>query len=230
MKHYFLLLATLLFTANTAVAQSSCSKYYPMIDGALLQYTSYDKKGKEEGQIDYKVTNVNGSGDNITATMVMEISDQKGNTFSSDYDITCDGNVVRIDFKSLMNEQMLSQMGEMEMDITGTDMELPNNLSVGQELPDSNVNVKMKMSGVMNMNMDVETINRKVEKQESVTTPAGTFDCYVIYSETRTKMMMSNQTMPSRVWLAEGVGMVKQESYNKSGKLVASSVLTRFSK
>lgn len=230
MKHYFLLLATLLFTANTAVAQSSCSKYYPMIDGALLQYTSYDKKGKEEGQIDYKVTNVNGSGDNITATMVMEISDQKGNTFSSDYDITCDGNVVRIDFKSLMNEQMLSQMGEMEMDITGTDMELPNNLSVGQELPDSNVNVKMKMSGVMNMNMDVETINRKVEKQESVTTPAGTFDCYVIYSETRTKMMMSNQTMPSRVWLAEGVGMVKQESYNKNGKLVASSVLTRFSK
>lgn len=230
MKHYFLLLATLLFTANTAVAQSSCSKYYPMIDGALLQYTSYDKKGKEEGQIDYKVTNVNGSGDNITATMVMEISDQKGNTFSSDYDITCDGNVVRIDFKSLMNEQMLSQMGEMEMDITGTDMELPNNLSVGQELPDSNVNVKMKMSGVMNMNMDVETINRKVEKQESVTTPAGTFDCYVIYSETRTKMMMSNQTMPSRVWLAEGVGMVKQESYNKSGKLVASSVLTQFSK
>lgn len=230
MKHYFLLLAALLFTANTAVAQSSCSKYYPMIDGALLQYTSYDKKGKEEGQIDYKVTNVNGSGDNITATMVMEISDQKGNTFSSDYDITCDGNVVRIDFKSLMNEQMLSQMGEMEMDITGTDMELPNNLSVGQELPDSNVNVKMKMSGVMNMNMDVETINRKVEKQESVTTPAGTFDCYVIYSETRTKMMMSNQTMPSRVWLAEGVGMVKQESYNKSGKLVASSVLTRFSK
>lgn len=230
MKHYFLLLAALLFTANTALAQSSCSKYYPMIDGALLQYTSYDKKGKEEGQIDYKVTNVNGSGDNITATMVMEISDQKGNTFSSDYDITCDGNVVRIDFKSLMNEQMLSQMGEMEMDITGTDMELPNNLSVGQELPDSNVNVKMKMSGVMNMNMDVETINRKVEKQESVTTPAGTFDCYVIYSETRTKMMMSNQTMPSRVWLAEGVGMVKQESYNKSGKLVASSVLTRFSK
>ncbi|WP_418501420.1 hypothetical protein [Flagellimonas sp.] len=230
MKHYFLLLAALCFTVGTTVAQSSCSQYYPLVEGTSLQYTNYDKKGKEEGQMDYKVTNVNESGDTVSATMVMEISDQKGNTFSSDYDITCDGNVVRIDFKSLMNEQMLSQMGEMEMDITGTDVELPNNLSVGQELPDSNVNVKMKMGGVMNMNMDVETINRKVEKQESVTTPAGTFDCYVIYSETRTKMMMSNQTMPSRVWLAEGVGMVKQESYNKSGKLVASSVLTQLSR
>ncbi|RUA14549.1 MAG: hypothetical protein DSY83_09240 [Flavobacteriia bacterium] len=230
MKHYFLLLAALCFTVGTTVAQSSCSQYYPLVEGTSLQYTNYDKKGKEEGQMDYKVTNVNESGDTVSATMVMEISDQKGNTFSSDYDITCDGNVVRIDFKSLMNEQMLSQMGEMEMDITGTDVELPNNLSVGQELPDSNVNVKMKMGGVMNMNMDVETINRKVEKQESVTTPAGTFDCYVIYSETRTKMMMSNQTMPSRVWLAEGVGMVKQESYNKSGKLMGSSVLTQLSK
>lgn len=230
MKPYFLLLAAVCFTVGTTVAQSTCSQYYPLVEGTSLQYTNYDKKGKEEGQMDYKVTNVNESGDTVSATMVMEISDQKGNTFSSDYDITCDGNVVRIDFKSLMNEQMLSQMGEMEMDITGTDVELPNNLSVGQELPDSNVNVKMKMGGVMNMNMDVETINRKVEKQESVTTPAGTFDCYVIYSETRTKMMMSNQTIPSRVWLAEGVGMVKQESYNKSGKLMGSSVLTQLSK
>lgn len=230
MKHYFLLLAALFLVANTAVAQSGCSQYYPLVDGASFQYTSYDKKGKEEGQIDYKVTNVNGSGDNISATMVMEISDTKGNTYSSDYDITCDGNVVRIDFKSLMNEQMLSQFGDMEMDVTGTDMELPNNLSVGQELPDSNMNLKMKMGGAMNMNMNVETLNRKVEKKESVTTPAGTFECYVVYSETRTKMMMTNQTMPSRVWLAEGVGMVKQESYNKSGKLMASSVLTRFSK
>ncbi len=180
--------------------------------------------------MEYKVTNVAESGDSVSATMVLEFSDNKGNTYTSDYGISCDGNVVRIDFKSLMNEQMMSQFGEMEMDITGTDVELPNNLSVGQELPDSNVNLKMKMGGAVNMNMNVETINRKVEKKESLTTPAGTFDCYVIYSETRTKMMMGNQTQPSRIWLAEGVGMVKQESYNKSGKLTASTLLTQLSR
>ncbi len=129
-----------------------------------------------------------------------------------------------------MNEQMLAQMGDVEMDISGTDVEWPNNLSVGQELPDGNVSVKMKMGGMMNMNMNVETINRKVEKKESVTTPAGTFDCFVIYSETKSKMMMANQTFPSRVWLTEGVGMIKQESYNKNGNLMASSILTQFSK
>ncbi|SFC64899.1 hypothetical protein SAMN04487891_11715 [Flagellimonas taeanensis] len=230
MKHYFLLFAALCFTAGTAVAQSSCSQYYPLVEGTSLQYTNYDKKGKEDGQMEYKVTNVAESGDSVSATMVLEFSDNKGNTYTSDYGISCDGNVVRIDFKSLMNEQMMSQFGEMEMDITGTDVELPNNLSVGQELPDSNVNLKMKMAGAVNMNMNVETINRKVEKKESLTTPAGTFDCYVIYSETRTKMMMGNQTQPSRIWLAEGVGMVKQESYNKSGKLMGSTLLTQLSR
>ena len=59
---------------------------------------------------------------------------------------------------------------------------------------------------------------------------AGTFDCYVIYSETKTKMMMANKTFPSRTWLAKGVGMVKQESYNKNGKLMGSMVLTQYTK
>ena len=230
MKRYILLVVLAFFFIPNASAQISCSQYYPMVDGASFQYTTYDKKGKEEGKIRYQVTNVHGSGDNIGATMVMDIEDQKGNTYSSEYDVTCDGDVVKVDFKSLMNEQMLSQMGDVEMDITGTDVEWPNSLSVGQELPDGNVNINMKMGGVMDMNMNVETINRKVEKKESVTTPAGTFDCFVVYSETRTKMMMNNQTSPSRVWLAEGVGMIKQESYNKKGNLVASSLLTEFSK
>jgi len=230
MKSKFLITLTAFFALNLSFGQTSCSQYYPMVEGATFEYTSYDKKGGEEGRINYKVTNVTGSGDNISATMVMDIADKKGNTYSSEYNITCDGDVVKVDFKSLMNEQMLSQFGEMEMDITGTDIEWPNNLSVGQSLPDGNLNVKMKMSGAINMNMNVETINRKVEKKESVTTPAGTFDCYVVYSETKTKMMVGNQVSPSRVWLAEGVGMVKQESYNKSGKLMASSLLTQFSK
>jgi hypothetical protein len=160
--------------------------------------------------------------------MVMQLEDRKGNTYDSEYKVTCDGDRVKIDFKSLMNEQMLRQMGDMEVEVSGTDVELPGNLGVGQELPDGNVNVQMKMGGAMNMNMNVETINRKVEKEETVTTPAGTFDCFVIYSETRTKMMMANQTMPSRVWLAKGIGMVKQESYNKKGTLIASMELTAY--
>lgn len=230
MKKYFALFLLAMFAFANARAQSNCSAYYPLEDGASFQYTNYDKKGKEDGQVNYKVTDVHNNGGTTNATMVMEMMDNKGKTFTSDYDIICEGDVVKIDFKSLMNEQMLSQMGDVEMDISGTDVELPNNLSVGQQLPDANMEVKMKMGGGINMNTNIETLNRKVEKKESVTTPAGTFDCYVVYSETKTKMMMANQTFPSRIWLAEGVGMIKQESYNKNGKLMGSMVLTQYSK
>jgi hypothetical protein len=113
------------------------------------------------------------------------------------------------------------------MEITGTDIELPNELSVGQALSDANVAMKIDMGG-MSMNMKVDMINRKVEKQESVTTPAGTFNCYVIYTDNESKMMMVNQSFPSRLWLAEGVGMVKQESYKKNGDLMSRTELTSF--
>ena len=113
--------------------------------------------------------------------------------------------------------------------ISGNDIEIPNDLSVGQKLNDANVAMKISMSGI-NMNMTVDMTNRNVEKKESISTPAGTYDCYVLYSENRSKMMMANQVYPSRVWLAEGVGMVKQETYKKNGDLMSSTLLTAHSK
>lgn len=215
----------LLFAVPNVQSQN-CSRYYPLNEGTTMTYTNFNGKGKEEGTVTYMVKEVTNNGDTTTASMQMELTDQKGNqALTSEYGITCEGDVVRIDFKSLMNGPMMQQFKDMEVDLTGTDLELPNTLTVGQELPDANIHMKMNM-GAMNMNMNIETVNRKVEKNETVTTPAGTYDCVVITSETHTKMMMGNNTYPSRIWLAEGVGMVKQESYNKNGKLMGSMELT----
>ncbi|NJB72856.1 hypothetical protein GGR42_003354 [Saonia flava] len=224
-----LLVFGLLFSFGVK-SQDNCSTYYPLVEGATFQYTNYGKKGKEEGKINYAVTNVSSNGFETKATMNMNLMDEKGKEiYTTDYGFTCSDNIVKIDYHSLISEQTLTQFKDMEMEVTGTDIELPNSLGVDQELEDANVAIKIDMGGI-NMNMNIDTVNRKVEKKESVTTPAGTFDCYVIYSENKTKMTMMNKTFPNRVWLAEGVGMVKQESYNQNGKLMSSSVLTQFSK
>jgi hypothetical protein len=215
--------------AYTINAQN-CGSYYPMVEGATFEYTNYNKKGKKEGVAKYKVSEVNTSGDVTDATMSIELIDEKGKElYQTDYKFTCTDNTVSIDYESLIPSSTLQQFEDMEMDISGTDLELPNNLSVGQELPDANVAIKISMSGI-NMNTTVDMINRKVEKKESVTTPAGTFDCYVIYNDNKMKAMMVNSTMGSRVWYSEGVGMVKQESYKKNGSIMTSTVLTAFSK
>jgi hypothetical protein len=229
MKKTIFLVGLVLVMTTIATAQE-CSKYYPMIEGATLQYTNYNKKDKPEGVATYKVTHVETSGDVTNATMVIELKDEKGKEiYKTDYSFTCSGNMVTIDYESLVPSSMFEQYEGMEMDISGTDIELPNDLSVGQQLSDANVTVIISMGGI-NMNTTVDMVNRKVEKQENVTTPAGTFDCYVIYSDNMMKAMMVKQSMPSRVWYAEGVGMIKQESYNKSGKSMGTTVLTAYSK
>lgn len=230
MKKLFLITSINMLFVSLGAAQSNCSKYYPMVEGAAMTYTSFDRKGKEDSTVEYKVVEVQDSAGETKATMNMELKAKKGGVFTSEYKLTCRDGKVIIDFKTLMNQQMLGQFGGAEMDITGHDIELPNNLSVGQELADANVKVSGSMGGAFNVNMTVEQINRKVEKKEKISTPAGSFDCYVIYSDTKTKMMMGTQTFSARMWLAEDVGIVKQESYNQKGKLMGSMQLSAFSK
>lgn len=229
MKKAIVSFSLLLFISGGLLGQS-CSKYYPMNEGASFQYTSYDKKGKTEGIADYKVTDVSTNGGATQATMTIALKDEKGKeVYNTSYTFSCSDNKVTIDYESLMSNSMIEQMQDMEMEITGTDIELPNELSVGQALSDANVAMKIDMGG-MTMNMKVDMVNRKVEKQENVTTPAGTFNCYVIYSDNESKMMMVNQSFPSRLWLAEGVGMIKQETYKKNGEVMSNTILTSFSK
>lgn len=220
-----LLLGLCLFSLVPISAQN-CSQYYPMEEGVTMEYTSYNGKGKVDGTVAYTIIEVKNDADTSTAQMQMHYRDEKGKElFTSGYSYSCSGNIVTIDYESLLSSQMLEQFGEMDMEISGTDIELPNDLGVGQELEDANITIKINMSG-MSMNSSVDMINRKVEKKETITTPAGTFDCFVLFSENKTKMMVSTQSLSSRLWLAEDIGMVKQESYNKNGKLMASSVLT----
>ena len=229
MKTKSLLVLFFLIGIISLTAQDNCSKFYPMTEGVSMEYTNYNKKGKVEGISSYKVTETNTVGNTTNATMAINLKDEKGKEiYSTDYKLSCTGNMVTLDYESLLPSDMMNQYGDMDIEISGNDIEIPNDLRVGQNLNDANVTMKIGMSGI-NMNIAVDMLNRKVEKKESVTTPTGTYDCYVVYSENQSKMMMANQVYPSRVWLAEGVGMVKQETYKKNGDLMSSTLLTAYS-
>lgn len=230
MKMKISLLLITVFTFSAIHAQQNCSRFYPTTEGTVLEYTNYDKKGKTDGTVTYTVHAVTDNADNTRTEMGISFTDKKGdNIYNTDYAFVCSGNTVSVDYETLVPKQMVEQYADMEMEITGTDIEFPNELSVGQELKDANMAMKISMGGI-NINTTVDMVSRKVEKQETLSTSAGTFDCFVVYSENRTKVMMVNKTYPSRVWLAEGVGMVKQESYKANGNLINRTELTKFSK
>jgi len=224
----FLLFSLISF--QFTVAQNNCSKYYPMSEGSSFEYTNYNKKGKLEGVTNYTVSSVSSVGSATKATLDFKMSDKKGKEiFTSNYHFTCDNNMVKIDYKSLFPAQMMQQYSDMDMDISGTDIELPNDLSVGKELADANVSIAMNMSGIK-MNISVDQTNRKVVREENVTTSAGTFDCVVLTETTKSKTMGATVELNSKLWLAEGIGMIKQETYKKNGDLMSKTELTKFSK
>jgi hypothetical protein len=232
MKIKYILSLLICYTATNIFAQSKCSRFYPLEEGTSFQYTLYNNKDKVEGTTEYKVTDVNNENGNTNATMKIKFVDSKGkNVIESDYKISCTDDGIKMDYQSLFPTQMKQQYEEMgmEMEITGTDIKIPNSLTVGQTLDDSNINVNMSMTG-MKMKINIDNYDRKVESKETVTTTAGTFDCYLLTEKTKSKVMMANQEMSGKIWLAEDVGMVKQETYNKKGKLISRMVLTEFSK
>lgn len=226
MKSTFTTLFTFLLFTFYGFAQNNCSKFYPMDEGTTFQYTNYSKKGKVSGIIDHSIIDNRTENGNEVVSMTSKMSDKKGKLIlESSHDITCNGDGVFIDYKSLVSPQMMDQFGKFDYEISGTNLELPNNLSVGLELPDSSMNMVVSMGITMNITVTIK--DRKVVAQESITTPSGTYDCYVLTSTLDMDMMMKIEGS-SKQWIAEGVGMVKQESYDDKGNITGYSELTKF--
>ncbi len=223
MKNIFLSLFFAITYLPGIQAQDSCSKYYPMKEGTTFQITVYDKKNKVGSILNYEVIE---AGKN-TAEFNINITDEEGTSVAnSQYGIQCENDGISIDFRSLMGANFLQQYKDTEMEMTGTNLDLPNTLSPGLELPDASMEASFK-TGPVKMKMRIDMINRKVVGNESITTPAGTFNCVVISYTTEFKMGLKRSGL-SKQWLAESIGLVKSEEYNKKGKLVSSSLLTAF--
>ena len=187
--------------------------------------TAYDQKDKVTGVMKYEIKDATDD----SVVLFNEAFDENGTSvLSSEVKLICTDDGISVDFKSLISSAVLEQYEGMNMDIdiSGTNINIPNNLSVGQTLPDAELLLTMSMASV-NMKMTVNMTNRKVIAKESVTTPAGTFNCVVLTNDTEVKMGM-NMSMSSKEWLAEGVGVVKSEEYDDKGKLISKSVLTKF--
>jgi len=224
MKNKITFLLALFLTTTTVISQNNCSIYYPFKEGTKFQITSFDKNGKKESVMDYDIVSLS----NNVATINSKVTDAKGkDVTSASYEMTCNGDGISIDFKSLMNPELLKQYKDMEVDMKGTNIELPNNLSIGQSLKDAQLIMTINMGG-MKMNMNIDMVNRTVDAKESITTAAGTYNCFAVSYNSEIKMGIK-QSFKIKEWISEGVGVVKTETYNKGGKLMGYSELTSIS-
>ncbi|MFY0644969.1 MAG: hypothetical protein JXR19_10925 [Bacteroidia bacterium] len=188
-------------------------------------YNTYNAKDKLEGSIDYKVTNTRESDDSSIVELDMTVTDKKDESMNLTYEMACINGTVYVDMDRMIGP-MIEQMQGMEFEVQSDQIEIPSNLNVGDVLPEASITVTAGMNGVTFMTMTVVVKDRKVTAIETITTPAGTFECYVIEQTTEIQNRMMSKSTTSKEWYSPENGMVRSESYKSNGKLENYSVLT----
>lgn len=223
MKKITLLL--ILVTVTFIGFSQNCDSWFPAKEGTFIEMKSYDEKDKMTGIVRQTITDVTNLSNGLGIKVHSQSLDEKEKMLTEqDLEMRCEGGIFYMDMKNFYNQPQGSNDQSAEVTVDATDLVFPSTLSVGQTLPDGNMTMTYP-AGPLTMTMGVNITNRQVVAQESVTTPAGTFDCYkVTYDiELRVPVKMSSSAIQ---WYAKDAGAVRTETYNKKGKLVGYTILT----
>lgn len=231
-------------TNERSLAQT-CNNFILFQKGATYEMETYTGTGKKESRMEYIVKEVIKSSDKLESTIqstsYME-SDKKNTPTVINLKTICQDNKLFIDLTEAIKSMQPSEMTkDMDIIVEGAMIEIPNQLTVGSTLPNLETKVRIvdKNSNSEIMAVDISTLNRKVISSESVTTPAGTFQCFKIYQEQliAPKMLMMNMALPKNTVISniyfslKEVGMVKTEIMNQKGNEVKSyTMVTKYSK
>jgi hypothetical protein len=220
------LLAAVLLSCTSAFAQE-CG-YYPVRKGAVMSYQSLDEKGKIVNTSKMTILDVEGSATATQYKVKSESWDEKNKPQAErEYMMKCTNGEFSIDMKSMIDPKSFEGFKDMEVTFTGSDMSFPSSLTEGQSLPDANITMAASSGGMTLMRMTINITNRKVVGMESVTVPAGTYNCYKITYDIETKLGIKVSSSAIQ-WMNKGAGSVKTETYDKKGKLLGSTVLKEF--
>ena len=219
------------FFLSQSISAQDCKGFFHFESDTKIEMTQYDKKGKTTSLTQTTIEDITETDGQVEAKITSTVLDKKGEELhTGTYTIACTENGYEIDVANMLNPAVLKGTYGMEVDITGDALFFPNDLNVGKELEDGSAEIVVSSSGIKIMTSTFNLTNRKVVLEESVTTAAGTFDCYKIEYDFNMKLGFVKKNYKVVQWIAEDIGVVKDETYNEKGKLESSSALTKFEK
>ena len=222
-------LFTLLFSSFVLFgqAQTDCQPYMPSEEGSTWEQTHYSDKDKMTGRTTFEVLKKTLSGDSLTFRIKAVYFDEKGEeVFVNEFDAFCNSGIFEVDMSSKMNGETMSAYESMDVTVDATNFPVPTlDEAVGTSLADGTLSVQVSMDGINMFRMTVLLTDRMVAARENLETPAGTFDCLKITQTVKTKMVFKLENTTTE-WYAQGVGVVRSETYDKKGRLSEYTVLT----
>jgi len=194
-----------------------CSTYLFLQKDKTIETTIYNKKGELNGKQVYQVSDVSTNGGTKTGKLASEMFDKKGKSITkANSSVQCNGGVFSIDMRMMLPQQQAEQSNQSETQVTGQGnfIEYPSGIKVGDQLKDGSLAMDIKRGG-MTQSLTMQITERKVLAQESVTTPAGTWDCFKISAHSHLSIKTGPIGIPLNYdyteWYAPGFGVIKSD-------------------
>ncbi len=206
--------------------QNLCLGYFPIEEGLKFELTSYDKEGQATTIARHEVVFFEAYEGKVSGEYTSIVSLPDGEELSqNNYEVECKDGALHLPYTVMLAPGLLEKYVTMDLTVSGEGVSLPMKLEKGMELEDGFTEVEVASGEVKLITMRFEPFNRKVIGQETITTPAGTFECFKVTYDLDMKIIIP-KLVKVIDWYAEGIGLVKQELKNKKGKPMGSMMLT----
>ncbi len=217
------------FILPQASYTQECNAVPFMKEGAILEYTDYNRKGKKEGASTHETISISGENNNLSAIIKATVTDKKDEeTFSTEYKANCNNGLFSLDMLRFFNFDKLSEHNKnnLSLEIDGDVLEFPVGMKPGDHLDDGNISIKVNSDSFTLVTMTFKVFNREIVGEEQISTSAGTFMCQKVKFDFESKFGIINIKGTGVEWYYKDVVVVRSESYNKKGKLLEYHELT----
>ena len=234
MKKMLLVIVALL-ACHTMQAQYFCTT-----QGTELHYVNYDEAGQSLSNETVTVYNVvkNASGESAQYLAKIVTNKTKNNTSYTLYNWNYHGNVttcqedlmygpyIKSDSDPAKYDSKARQAMAEELKLKGDNsFTIKKHASAGESIPDRTYSLIFNM-----LKNEINISGAAYMGEEKVSTTAGKFDCIKISYLKRTKIVLKTETVRVTEWYAEGIGLVKSESYNTKGEPDGKTILVKIVK
>ena len=231
---------TILFIFAILACHVSHAQYFCTTEGTELHYVNYDEAGQSVSNETAVVGYAGRNGENVSASYINKIvtNKQKGNTSYTRFDWNYDGNqtvcvedlmfgpYINSDSDPAKYDTAARTAMQEELKFKGNNaLVLKRQAKAGESMPDRSYSL------IANMLKNEITISGATYMgEERISTTAGKFDCLKISYLKRTKVLLKSTTHRINEWYAEGIGLVKSESFDMKGKPAGKTLLVKIVK
>ena len=216
---------------------------------ASWSYIETDSKGKQTSTVYYSVDTIEGDGVNGNMKLRVEevpvaspkdttryfmfyrfkdgeyIADVSANFEDTIFEGKLDSlvrNTIKEKYPDLTEEKKKEVIEDIKSEflkVSGETRGMPRYPKV-VKLPDYEFHIKVSL-----ISMKVIGEDRRIVGIESINTQAGLFDCFILEETISTKSMMMKDVEKIKSWYAYGIGLVKEITCDKKGKLISTMIL-----